>query len=99
MQRDPVLAVVTVGVIAQKHQVIPHLAGGLPKPLPLLPAVPAIEPCGAEDHCQRNGDKGFDKRKPELYEPLSGDFRPLQRVASSLETGSKNKTDMKKNRR
>jgi hypothetical protein len=37
--------------------------------------------------------------KPELYEPLSGDFRPLQRVASSLETGSKNKTDMKKNRR
>jgi len=37
--------------------------------------------------------------KPELYEPLSGDFHPLQRVASSLETGSKNKTGGKKNRR
>jgi hypothetical protein len=30
--------------------------------------------------------------KPELYEPLSGDFHPL-------ETGSKNKTGVKKNRR
>ena len=66
MQRDPVLAVVTVGVIAQKHQVIPHLAGGLPKPLPLLPAVPAIKTRRAEDHNQRDGEKGFDKRKAML---------------------------------
>jgi len=43
----------------------------------------------------KNGASG----KPELYEPLSGDFHPLQRVASSLETGSKNKTGVKKNRR
>ncbi|OEG85216.1 hypothetical protein AN661_0204805 [Enterobacter hormaechei subsp. hoffmannii] len=63
MQRDPVLAVVTICVVSQERQVIPHLTGYLPEPLPLLPAVPAIKTRRAEDHNQRDGEKGFDKRK------------------------------------
>lgn len=49
--------VVGVGVIAQKEQKIPHLDGGLPQSLLLLPALPAVQAADAEDHhqCQRYG--------------------------------------------
>jgi hypothetical protein len=38
------VAVVPVGMVAQKQQVISHLTGGLPQPLLPLPAVPAVQP-------------------------------------------------------
>ena len=61
------VAVVAVGMVAQKQQVISHLAGGLPQPLLPLPAVPAVQTGGAKDDDKRNGDQRFDKRKTVLF--------------------------------
>ncbi len=51
--------VVGVGVIAQKEQKIPHLDGGLPQSLLLLPALPAVQAADAEDHHQCQRYQGF----------------------------------------
>ncbi len=57
----------TIGIVSQKHQIVADLTGDLPQPLPLLPVVPAGEPCRAEDNNQRNGNQSFDKRKAMLF--------------------------------
>lgn len=61
------VAVVAVGMIAQKQQVISYLTGGLPQPLLPLPAVSAVQTRGAEDNDKRNRDQRFDKRKTVLF--------------------------------
>ena len=61
------VTVVPVGIVAQKHQVIANLTGGLPQPLMPLPAVPAVQARGAKDDDKRNGDQRFDKRKTVLF--------------------------------
>jgi hypothetical protein len=37
------MMILSVGVIAQENQEIPHLNGGLPQSLLLLPALPAVQ--------------------------------------------------------
>lgn len=63
---DEMIPVMTIGVIAQLHEIIPHLVCGLPKALLMLPALPARQPCRAENNDKRNCHQGFDERKAEF---------------------------------
>lgn len=56
-----------VSVPTKLQQVIPHLTCGLPQALLLLPALPAIKSCGAENDNERHRDHRFNERIALLF--------------------------------
>ncbi|ABX24428.1 hypothetical protein SARI_04661 [Salmonella enterica subsp. arizonae serovar 62:z4,z23:-] len=56
-----------VSVLTKLQQVISHLTCGLPQALLLLPALPAIKPCGAENDNERHRDHRFNERITLLF--------------------------------
>lgn len=61
------IAVTPVSIFTQLQQVVPHLAGGLPQPLLLLPALPTIQSRCTKRRDNQHRNQGFEKRVTLLF--------------------------------